>query len=180
MQWNKIKGADYYRLYREQWDKKKKRYVKSNINYIELDHRNYTDHAVTPNKKYRYYVVAYKLDKIALTDGVKKAKKVKVKATAPTLTASSDTTNSVELNWQAGIAGKTKGIKGYIVTRYKKKNGKADKVWKMGKNTYQMTDKGLASGATYYYTVCAYRKKKKKTYRGADSNIASATTQNRM
>ncbi len=176
LQWNKIKGAKYYKLYREHWNKKKGRYVKTYKNGRWLKARDYTDNAVEKNKKYKYYVVAYKTKKRALTDGAKKAKKIKVKATAPTLTAASYTTNSIELNWRAGIAGKTKGIKGYIVTRYKKKNGKADKVWKKGKKIYQMTDKGLASGAAYSYTVCAYRKKKKKTYRGAYSNIASAAT----
>lgn len=176
LQWNKIKGAKYYKLYREHWNEKKKRYVKTYKKGKWLKARDYTDNTVEKNKKYKYYVVAYKTKKKALTDGVKKAKKVKVKATAPTLKAFSNTTNAIELNWQAGIAGKTKGIKGYIVTRYKKKNGKADKVWKKGKNTYQMTDKGVASGVTYYYTVCAYRRKKKKTYRGAYSNIASTAT----
>lgn len=176
LQWDKIEGAKYYKLYKEQWDKKKKRYVKTYKNGKWLKARDYTDNAVEKNKKYKYYVVAYETKKKALTAGVKKAKKVKVKATAPTLKAVSNSMDSVELNWQAGIAGKTKGIKGYIVTRYKKKNGKADKVWKKGKKTYQMTDKEVASGETYYYTVCAYHKKKKKTYRGAYSNIASATT----
>lgn len=176
LQWNKIKGAKYYKLYREHWNKQKGRYVKTYKNGKWLKARDYTDTAVEKNKKYKYYVVAYKTKKKALTAGPKNVKKVKVKATAPTLKATSNTTVSVELNWESGIAGKTKGIKGYIVTRYKKKNGKADKVWKKSKKTYQMTDKGLASGATYYYTVCAYRKKKKKTYKGAYSNIASATT----
>lgn len=176
LQWNKIKGAKYYRLYREHWNKKKRKYVKSYKKGKWLKARDYTDNTVEKGKKYKYYVVAYETKKKALTVGAEEAKKVKVKATAPTLKAVSNSMDSVELNWKSGIAGKTKGIKGYIVTRYKKKNGKADKVWKKGKNTYQMTDKGVASGETYYYTVCAFRRKKKKTYRGAYSNIASATT----
>ena len=176
LQWNKIKGAKYYKLYREHWNKKKKKYVKTYKKGKWLKTRDYTDTAVEKNKKYKYYIVAYKTKKKALTAGPKKVKKVTVKATAPTLKATSGSTNSVKLNWEAGIAGKTKGIKGYIVTRYKKKNGKADKVWKKSKKTYQMTDKGLASGTTYYYAVRAFSKKKKKTYKGAYSNIASATT----
>lgn len=176
LQWNKIKGAKYYKLYREHWNKKKKRYVKTYKNGKWIKSRNYIDADVEKNKNYKYYVVAYKTKKKALTAGIKKVKKVKIKATAPTLKASSNSMDCVKLNWKAGIAGKTKGIKGYIVTRYKKKNGKADKVWKKSKKTYQMTDKGLSSGTTYYYTVCAYRKWKKKIYKGALSNVASATT----
>lgn len=176
LQWNKIKGAKYYKLYREHWNKKKRRYVKSYKNGKWLKARDYTDNTVEKGKKYKYYIVAYKTKKKALTVKAEEAKKVKVKATAPTLKAVSNSMDSVELNWKSGIAGKTKGIKGYIVTRYKKKNGKADKVWKKSKSTYQMTDKGVASGGTYYYRVCAYRRKKKKTYRGAYSNIVSTTT----
>ena len=175
--WNKISGAEYYRIYVEHRSSDKKKYIQVYKKGKKTRKTEYHDRDVEKGQKCRYRVVAYGAKNKALTPGKKKAKKVTVKATAPDLSVSVGKLGKLKLDWKQGSTRNRKGIRGYKIYRSTKEKGKYTLVKQVRKkNTLTWTDTGLAQGTTYYYRIRAYGKQKKKTVTGTYSSRESART----
>lgn len=177
LSWNKIRNAKYYRIYIEHWDTAKKKYVKTYKNGKKIKTTYYNDEKVVSKGKYRYCVVAYDSKNKPLTAKEKKAKKVKVKATAPDLSVSIGQLSALKLRWDKNSPKKRKGIQGYKIYRSTAANGKYVMVKQIkNKNATSWTDTGLEQGKTFYYRIRAYGKVGKKKTNGAYSAMKSACT----
>ena len=168
--WQKMTGASYYRLYKGTWKPKKKRIVYKSK---KLTKAGYYDTKVKKGIVYHYYLRAYNRAGKCLD----KSRKIKIRATAPELTAEPNSLDSIRLNWKPKKSRYLHGIKGYRIYRSKKENGRYKCIKQIKKKKkFQWDDKKLKTSTTYYYKVCAYQKRKKKLKNGAMSAIATAKT----
>ncbi len=168
--WNKISGAEFYKIYIGTWNKKKGKYC---FKSKKIRKNSYYDTNVAKGKKYKYYVKVYN------KKGKKthQSKEVKIRATAPELTLTVKSPSALMLDWRPEKESHRKGIKGYRIYRSTKKSGKYTCIKKLaGKGKYTWTDKTMKAYKEYYYKVCAYRKEKKKLKNGAYSNVVSGQT----
>ena len=108
-----------------------------------------------------------------------KTKKVKIKATAPQLTAEPISMDQIRLDWKEKKSKYLKGIKGYRIYRSEKEHGTYKCIKNIKKKkTFSWTDSKRKSGKLYFYKICAYQKRKGKTKNGSKSAAASAKTYN--
>lgn len=170
--WHGLPKAKQYKLYIGLWNKKKKKVIYRTKNSTK---KSYYDTDIIKGKRYHYYVKGYDAEGKLLA----KSKKVKIKATAPQLTAEPISMGQIRLDWKEKRSKNLRGIKGYRIYRSEKEHGtyKCIKNIKR-KKTFSWTDSKRKSGKLYFYKICAYQKRKGKTKNGSKSAAASAKTYN--
>lgn len=163
--WNKVSGANGYRVYRwngKSWDRIA---TISNVNTT-----NYRDSKLTPSTDYKYLVRSYK--KVGSKIYLSNYSKVKNAATRPRMISKitkSATKSTVTLNWN-----KT-NCTGYAVYMYQ--SGKWTKISHIaGASTNSITVSGLRSGTTYNFRVRAFKKDLDSHYNVTPDTAISAKT----
>lgn len=170
VRWYGISNAKSYKLYIGLWNKKKKKVV---YKTKKVSKKNYYDTNIIKGKNYHYYVRAYDAEGKLLAI----SKKVKIKATAPELTAQPVSVDQIQLDWKEKKSKNLKDIKGYRIYRSSKEKGTYKCIKNIKKkSTFTWTDNKRKSGTEYFYRICAYQKKKGKLKNGAKSFVVSAKT----
>ncbi|MCH5265227.1 MAG: Ig-like domain-containing protein [Lachnospiraceae bacterium] len=168
--WEKFTDASYYQLYIGTWKEKRKKVVYKSVKTTQTF---YYDTNIKKGLVYHYYLKAYSQAGKCLDT----SRKIKIKATAPELTAEPVSLTSIRLNWKPEKSRHIKGIQGYRIYRSSQKKGKYKCIKQIKKKkTFQWSDTKRKSETTYYYKICAYQKKKKKTKNGAKSEVVMAKT----
>lgn len=172
IRWYGLTKTKQYKLYIGLWNKKKKKII---YKVKTLKKKSYYDTNITKGKNYHYYVKGYDANGKLLA----KTKKVKIKATAPQLTAEPISMDQIRLDWKEKKSKYLKGIKGYRIYRSEKEHGTYKCIKNIKKKkTFSWTDSKRKSGKLYFYKICAYQKRKGKTKNGSKSAAASAKTYN--
>lgn len=172
IRWYGLTKAKQYKLYIGLWNKKKKKII---YKVKTLKKKSYYDTNIAKGKNYHYYVKGYDANGKLLA----KTKKVKIKATAPQLTAEPISMDQIRLDWKEKKSKYLKGIKGYRIYRSEKEHGTYKCIKNIKKKkTFSWTDSKRKSGKLYFYKICAYQKRKGKTKNGSKSAAASAKTYN--
>ena len=156
--WNKVEGAEKYRVYRKVNDSKWER-----IKDVKATSLAYTDTNIKAGAKYNYTVRALSgksissYNKGVTTYGVQ----------YPVLSKIEVASTGLKIHWE-----KVNIADNYAVYR-KNESGKWVKIYTTKNNsTLSYTDKSVTSGASYTYTVVSYYKKVKSSY---DSKGLTAT-----
>ena len=140
VKWSKVKGADYYRVYRKTADSSWQRVISTKAN-------SFTDKTAKNDVEYTYTVRAVDGKKASQYYGGESVKAI----TAPKLVAVNNKTNSIKFDWS-----KISSADGYLVYR-KTGNSGWQRVAKIkGANKNYFTDKNIEDGVKYTYTVRAY------------------------
>ena len=148
--WNKISGAEKYRVYRKvngsKWAK---------IKDVPASKLAYSDTDVVAGAKYNYTVRALSGKSISsYNKGIQT-----YCVNHPVLLKTEVASNGLKIHWQ-----KVPVADNYAVYR-KNESGKWVKIYTTKNNTtFSYTDKLVASGASYTYTVVSYYKKIKSGY----------------
>lgn len=101
--------------------------------------------------------------------------KVKIKATAPSITVEAVDYKKLTITWKAEKSKHTKGISGYRIYRSNRAKGTYKCIKRINsKKTTSWDNDNLPGNTTFYYKVCAFKKKGKKRTNGAMSDFASA------
>lgn len=161
IKWNKVKGADYYQLYRSTSKSGTYKYVAT------VKGREYIDSSLKAGKKYYYKVRA--VNKTGSVKGYSSYSKVVSGSTLQVASinkAYSYTSSQIKLQIKT-----IKGASGYQIYRSTSKNGSYKKVAETSSATY--LDKKLSGRKTYYYKVRAVKKQKSGTGYGSFSGIKS-------
>lgn len=145
--WEKVDGANGYKVYR--YDTKKKKYtllktVKSG------DTRSFKNTGLKTGTTYKYKVKAYRDSVETAFSKVVSAKPVLAKVKRLT---GKGQKRAVKLTWT-----KVSGADGYVIYRSTKKNSGFKQVQKIKKGkTTSFTQKKIKKGKKYYYKIRAYR-----------------------
>ena len=158
--WKKVSGANQYKVYRSTHKTKSFKHIKTTT-ALSL-----TNTKLKTGTRYYYKVVPYWGDVSGLTSGTVSAKPSLAKAK---ITKAKTTRGQAKVSWK-----KVSGASGYKLYRAGSKNGKYKHVKTTKSRSY--TNKGLASGKTYYYKVKAYRVVSKKQVSGTASNAYKVKT----
>lgn len=153
--WNKVQGAQGYKVYRYSSSKKKYELIKT---ITRSDTLTYTNTGRTTGTTYYYKISAIRGSAEGDLSGKASAAP---KLSVPTSFKAKAGKKSAAVSWK-----KVSGANGYVVYRStKSKSGfKAVKTITKG-STVKYTNKSLKKGKTYYYKVRAYRTvNKKKVY----------------
>ena len=150
--WNKVAGANGYRIYR--WNGKKwtqiKEIKKGNTLSCKIT-------GLTCGTTYKYTVKAYrKVDGKRKFSGYSSGVSVKVIPSTPKVKAVASGKKTVKISW-----GKVTGASGYYVYRWNGKKWTKIKTISNGR-TFSYKNSGLKKGKKYKYTVAAYRTVNKK------------------
>lgn len=163
--WNKVSGANGYRVYRSTSKDGKYAAIGSTAKNSAV---TFLDKKAVTGKTYYYKVRAYRNVSGKKAYGSYSAtEKAKAVLSAPTLSAGS-TSKTAVLEWS-----KVKGADGYQVYASDSQNGTYTRI-KVTKGT-GATDESLLTGKTRYYKVRAYRKVNGKAVYGSFSKIKKVT-----
>ncbi len=163
--WNKVSGANGYRVYRSTSKDGKYTAIGSTAKNSAV---TFLDKKAVTGKTYYYKVRAYRnVSGKKVYGSYSATKKAKAVLSAPTLSAGS-TSKTAVLEWS-----KVKGADGYQVYASDSQNGTYTRI-KITKGT-GATDESLLTGKTRYYKVRAYRKVNGKAVYGSFSKIKKVT-----
>lgn len=162
--WNKVSGANGYRVYRSASKDGKYTAIGSTAKNSAV---TFLDKKAATGTTYYYKVRAYRnVNDKKVYGSSSTAVKGKAILSVPALSVGS-TSKTAVLEWS-----KVKGADGYQVYASASKNGKYIRI-KATKGT-GMTEEKLATGKTRYYKVRAYRKVNGKTVYGSFSKVKKA------
>lgn len=163
--WNKVSGANGYRVYRSTSKDGKYAAIGSTAKNSAV---TFLDKKAVTGKTYYYKVRAYRnVSGKKVYGSYSATEKAKAVLSAPTLSAGS-TSKTAVLEWS-----KVKGADGYQVYASDSQNGTYTRI-KITKGT-GATDESLLTGKTRYYKVRAYRKVNGKAVYGSFSKIKKVT-----
>ena len=163
--WNKVSGANGYRVYRSTSKDGKYTAIGSTAKNSAV---TFLDKKAVTGKTYYYKVRAYRnVSGKKVYGSYSATEKAKAVLSAPTLSAGS-TSKTAVLEWS-----KVKGADGYQVYASDSQNGTYTRI-KITKGT-GATDESLLTGKTRYYKVRAYRKVNGKAVYGSFSKIKKVT-----
>lgn len=163
--WNKVSGANGYRVYRSTSKDGKYTAIGSTAKNSAV---TFLDKKAVTGKTYYYKVRAYRnVSGKKVYGSYSATEKAKAVLSAPTLSAGS-TSKTAVLEWS-----KVKGADGYQVYASDSQNGTYTRI-KITKGT-GATDESLLTGKTRYYKVRAYRKLNGKAVYGSFSKIKKVT-----
>lgn len=163
--WNKVSGANGYKVYRSTSKDGKYAAIGSTAKNSAV---TFLDKKAVTGKTYYYKVRAYRnVSGKKVYGSYSATEKAKAVLSAPTLSAGS-TSKTAVLEWS-----KVKGADGYQVYASDSKNGTYTRI-KTTKGT-GATDESLRTGKTRYYKVRAYRKVNKKAVYGSFSKVKKVT-----
>ena len=163
--WNKVSGANGYRVYRSTSKDGKYTAIGSTAKNSAV---TFLDKKAVTGKTYYYKVRAYRnVSGKKVYGSYSVTEKAKAVLSAPTLSAGS-TSKTAVLEWS-----KVKGADGYQVYASDSQNGTYTRI-KITKGT-GATDESLLTGKTRYYKVRAYRKVNGKAVYGSFSKIKKVT-----
>lgn len=163
--WNKVSGANGYRVYRSASKDGKYTAIGSTAKNSAV---TFLDKKAVTGKTYYYKVRAYRnVSGKKVYGSYSATEKAKAVLSAPTLSAGS-TSKTAVLEWS-----KVKGADGYQVYASDSQNGTYTRI-KITKGT-GATDESLLTGKTRYYKVRAYRKVNGKAVYGSFSKIKKVT-----
>ena len=163
--WNKVSGANGYRVYRSTSKDGKYTAIGSTAKNSAV---TFLDKKAVTGKTYYYKVRAYRnVSGKKVYGSYSATEKAKAVLSAPTLSAGS-TSKTAVLEWS-----KVKGADGYQVYASDSQNGTYTRI-KITKST-GATDESLLTGKTRYYKVRAYRKVNGKAVYGSFSKIKKVT-----
>lgn len=163
--WNKVSGANGYRVYRSTSKDGKYTAIGSTAKNSAV---TFLDKKAVTGKTYYYKVCAYRnVSGKKVYGSYSATEKAKAVLSAPTLSAGS-TSKTAVLEWS-----KVKGADGYQVYASDSQNGTYTRI-KITKGT-GATDESLLTGKTRYYKVRAYRKVNGKAVYGSFSKIKKVT-----
>lgn len=159
LSWDKVKGADGYRIYRYDTD------TKASTKLATVTSTKYKIKRLKSGTKYHYAIRAYtktESDKIwsVRTEVIATSTKPK----APVITAKAGTKKAV-ISWD-----KVKGATGYVIYMATSKSGTYKKVGSVKSGTLTYTCEKLTSRKKYYFKVRAYTTNAKRVY-GAYSDV---------
>ncbi|MDO5548172.1 MAG: fibronectin type III domain-containing protein [Eubacteriales bacterium] len=145
LEWNKANDVTGYRIYRKNAGASKWTTLKKSTTAT-----SYTDKTASAGKKYTYSIrTINKEGTLSSYSGSRSITYLK----RPTLKSASYTGTGIKVTW-----GTVTGASGYYV--YRRANGSGDSWAQLakvsGKSTVSYTDKTVANGSLYDYTVCAY------------------------
>lgn len=163
--WNKVSGANGYKVYRSTSKDSKYAAIGSTAKNSAV---TFLDKKAVTGKTYYYKVRAYRnVSGKKVYGSYSATEKAKAVLSAPTLSAGS-TSKTAVLEWS-----KVKGADGYQVYASDSQNGTYTRI-KITKGT-GATDESLLTGKTRYYKVRAYRKVNGKAVYGSFSKIKKVT-----
>lgn len=163
--WNKVSGANGYRVYRSTSKDGKYTAIGSTAKNSAV---TFLDKKAVTGKTYYYKVRAYRnVSGKKVYGSYSATEKAKAVLSDPTLSAGS-TSKTAVLEWS-----KVKGADGYQVYASDSQNGTYTRI-KITKGT-GATDESLLTGKTRYYKVRAYRKVNGKAVYGSFSKIKKVT-----
>lgn len=163
--WNKVSGANGYRVYRSTSKDGKYTAIGSTAKNSAV---TFLDKKAVTGKTYYYKVCAYRnVSGKKVYGSYSATEKAKAVLSDPTLSAGS-TSKTAVLEWS-----KVKGADGYQVYASDSQNGTYTRI-KITKGT-GATDESLLTGKTRYYKVRAYRKVNGKAVYGSFSKIKKVT-----
>ena len=163
--WNKVSGANGYKVYRSTSKDGKYAAIGSTAKNSAV---TFFDKKAVTGKTYYYKVRAYRnVSGKKVYGSYSATEKAKAVLSAPTLSAGS-TSKTAVLEWS-----KVKGADGYQVYASDSQNGTYTRI-KITKGT-GATDESLLTGKTRYYKVRAYRKVNGKAVYGSFSKIKKVT-----
>lgn len=163
--WNKVSGANGYRVYRSTSKDGKYTAIGSTAKNSAV---TFLDKKAVTGKTYYYKVRAYRnVSGKKVYGSYSATEKAKAVLSAPTLSAGS-TSKTAVLEWS-----KVKGADGYQVYASDSQNGTYTRI-KITKGT-GATDESLLTGKTRYYKVRAYRRVNGKAVYGSFSKIKKVT-----
>lgn len=163
--WNKVSGANGYRVYCSTSKDGKYAAIGSTAKNSAV---TFLDKKAVTGKTYYYKVRAYRnVSGKKVYGSYSATEKAKAVLSAPTLSAGS-TSKTAVLEWS-----KVKGADGYQVYASDSQNGTYTRI-KITKGT-GATDESLLTGKTRYYKVRAYRKVNGKAVYGSFSKIKKVT-----
>ena len=163
--WNKVSGANGYKVYRSTSKDGKYAAIGSTAKNSAV---TFLDKKAVTGKTYYYKVCAYRnVSGKKVYGSYSATEKAKAVLSAPTLSAGS-TSKTAVLEWS-----KVKGADGYPVYASDSQNGTYTRI-KITKGT-GATDESLLTGKTRYYKVRAYRKVNGKAVYGSFSKIKKVT-----
>lgn len=169
--WEKVNGADGYRVYRIDLSTGKYKYVTQVANGSTT---SYVNSGLTSGETYTYKVRAYRTvdgEKVfgAYSSAVK-GKPVPKQVVISSVKKASST--SVKITWN-----KINGATGYRIYRTDPKTGKYQYVTQIGSgSTTTYTEKGLAKNTSYQYKIRAYRTVNGEKVFGAYSTAVTGST----
>lgn len=166
--WNKPDGVSYFKIY---VGSKKNKQNKVTYKASKTTKKSYNHTKLEKGKKYHYYVKAYNpMGKCLATSN-----KVKIKATAPSIIVEAVDYKKLTITWKAEKSKHTKGISGYRIYRSNRAKGTYKCIKRINsKKITSWDNNNLPGNTTFYYKVCAFKKKGKKRINGAMSDFASA------
>ena len=163
--WNKVSGANGYKVYRSTSKDGKYAAIGSTAKNSAV---TFLDKKAVTGKTYYYKVCAYRnVSGKKVYGSYSATEKAKAVLSAPTLSAGS-TSKTAVLEWS-----KVEGADGYQVYASDSQNGTYTRI-KITKGT-GATDESLLTGKTRYYKVRAYRKVNGKAVYGSFSKIKKVT-----
>ena len=163
--WNKVSGANGYKVYRSTSKDGKYAAIGSTAKNSAV---TFLDKKAVTGKTYYYKVRAYRnVSGKKVYGSYSATEKAKAVLSAPTLSAG-PTSKTAVLEWS-----KVKGADGYQVYASDSQNGTYTRI-KITKGT-GATDESLLTGKTRYYKVRAYRKVNGKAVYGSFSKIKKVT-----
>lgn len=163
--WNKVSGANGYKVYRSTSKDGKYAAIGSTAKNSAV---TFLDKKAVTGKTYYYKVRAYRnVSGKKVYGSYSATEKAKAVLSAPTLSAGS-TSKTAVLEWS-----KVEGADGYQVYASDSQNGTYTRI-KITKGT-GATDESLLTGKTRYYKVRAYRKVNGKAVYGSFSKIKKVT-----
>lgn len=146
--WNKVTGAQGYKVYRYSSKSKKYLLLKTITSGSTV---SYTNSSLTTGTTYSYRVAAYRGSSIGSQS---KTASTSPKLSTPTSFKVKAGKKSASVSWK-----KTTGASGYVIYRSTKSKSGFKTVKTITKSsTVKYTNKSLKKGRTYYYKMRAYRK----------------------
>lgn len=166
--WNKPGGVSYFKIY---VGSKKNKQKKVTYKVTKTTKKSYNHTKLEKGKKYYYYVKAYN----SMGKRLATSNKVKIKATAPSIMVEAVDYKKLTITWKAEKSKHTKGISGYRIYRSDRAKGTYKCIKRINSKKITSWDNdNLPGNTTFYYKVCAFKKKGKKRINGAMSDFASA------
>lgn len=166
LEWNQVKGADSYEIYRSAGASKSFKRVGA----VKENVLAYTDQDLKTGTVYNYKIRGVVTQNGGKTYGAfSSVKSMTAAPPAPVLAIEKTSYNKIELTWK-----KTSGASGYDLYR-KTEGGSYKKISTFkGNSKLSYQDKNVKTGTTYYYKVRAYKTVNDKKVYGAYSKVSEA------
>ena len=162
LKWNKVTGADGYRVYK--YNSKTKKYEK----YKDVTKTTLKISKLKAGTAYKYKVRAYTKDDGTILGDYSAVFETATKCKAPKITKLTSTTGKATVKW-SNVSGES----GYQIYYSTKKDSGFKKVKSYKANTTKGSKSKLKSGKKYYFKVRAYKKTDSGTVYSAWSAVKS-------